>query len=92
MPCLPPITPREIAVKAAKAAGVGPPKMRVTPKIMLRMIGLFLPAAREVLEVAYQYEAPFIVSSDRYQVAIEKQAPDWDTVLAETVAWWRLRS
>lgn len=92
VPCLPPITPREIAAKAAKAAGVGPPKMRVTPKIMLRMIGLFVPAAREVLEVAYQYEAPFIVSSDRYQVAIEKQAPDWDTVLAETVAWWRTRS
>lgn len=33
------------------------------PNLMLRLGGLFIPAARELREILYQFESPFVINS-----------------------------
>ena len=47
-----------------------PPKLRVAPKLLLRLIGLFDPTVRELVEMAYEFEEPFIVDSTKFETKL----------------------
>lgn len=64
-----------------KAGGMG--------KLMLAFGGLFIPAARESVEMLYEFEKPFVVNSSKFERAFgEKATPITDAIKA-TVAWYR---
>ena len=61
------------------------------PKPALKLAGLFNPVVRELPEVAYQTERPFIIDSSAAQATFGLRPTPWHTVLTETVAFYRGR-
>jgi nucleoside-diphosphate-sugar epimerase len=43
------------------------PKYRVVNKTMVRLIGLFVPAMRESVEMLYQYDKDYVFNSDKFE-------------------------
>ena len=80
---------REVLTRAATLAGAPAPRLRRTPKPLLRAVGLFVPAAGETLETAYQFEAPFVMDASRHADAFDDRAASWDGALRATLEFWR---
>ena len=72
----------------ARIAGVPPVRVRVMPRSMLRLAGLFSPVVRELPEVAYQMERPFIIDSSAAEAAFGLRSTPWEQVLTETIAFF----
>lgn len=89
VPSPPPLAPREVAARAAALAGLPAPRMRRTPTLVLRGVGLFVPAAREVVEMAYSFAGSFVMSHRAYDEAFGGAATGWDEVLGSTLGGWR---
>ncbi|UQZ32783.1 NAD-dependent dehydratase [Paenibacillus sp. PK3_47] len=75
---------------AARLAGVEP-KIKPMGKGMLRIGGLFIPAARESIEMFYQFEKDFVVSSKKFTDRFGQRATPLEESLAVTVEWYRAR-
>jgi nucleoside-diphosphate-sugar epimerase len=84
IPCPEPLTGREYATAAALGASV---RVTSVPRLALRAAGLFDAQAREVTEVLWQYDRPFLVDTSAFEAAIGHMAlkPHPEAV-AETVA------
>jgi len=82
------VTRRQFAEAAYRAAGF-PPKAGAMSRAMLRIGGLFIPAARESIEMLYQFDKPFVVSSRKFTERFNMQATPLDEAIRETVAWYR---
>lgn len=82
------VTVRGFVELAAQLAGV---KATIKPmgKGMLRIGGLFIPAARESIEMFYQFEKDFVISSRKYTDRFGSSATPLDASLAATVEWYR---
>lgn len=65
MPCAPTRTPREILALGAAALGVEPRLMAV-PLWLLRPIGVFVPFFREVADVRFTWDRPYIVDGSKF--------------------------
>jgi len=69
-----------------------PPKLRVAPKLLLRLMGLFNPTVRELVEMTYEFEEPFIVDSTKFQTQLGMTATPIQDALAQTVEWYQRRT
>jgi nucleoside-diphosphate-sugar epimerase len=88
LPCAPAVTTRDLVAKCAAALGRPIPIRRVPP-IALAAAGLFVPIVREVREMAYQWEEPFIVDDARFRARFGDPATPLDEAARETVAYAR---
>jgi nucleoside-diphosphate-sugar epimerase len=70
----------------ARALG-RPIKTRVVNPLMLSMIGLFVPIVREMKEMAYEFDEPYIVDDSRFRATFPVQTTPVDEAVAATVAW-----
>ncbi|HMG93023.1 MAG TPA: NAD-dependent epimerase/dehydratase family protein [Chryseolinea sp.] len=61
-----PLTGKEWVELFAREMGVKP-KYRVVNKTMVRLIGLFVPAMRESVEMLYQYDKDYVFDSDKFE-------------------------
>jgi nucleoside-diphosphate-sugar epimerase len=84
----PRVTQREMAKMIAAEMGVEP-KMSVMGRAMMWMGGLFIPAAKETVEMMYEFEQSFIVDSSRFESTFGMQATPMKDAIRETVAWYR---
>lgn len=66
-----------------------PIQVRSAGKMMMRLIGLFNPDVREVVEMMYEFEEPFILDHSRYEAAFGNGATPHAEAIKETVAWYR---
>jgi nucleoside-diphosphate-sugar epimerase len=66
-----------------------PPKMSGMGKLMMSMGGLFIPAARETVEMMYEFEKPFVVDSSKFERAFGVKATPLEESIKATVAWYR---
>ncbi|MBP1963938.1 NAD-dependent epimerase/dehydratase family protein [Paenibacillus aceris] len=84
------VSTRQFAELAYEAAGHSP-RIGTMGRGMLRLGGLFIPAAREVIEMLYQFEKPFDVDCSKFIRRFgEKAGPTpLRTALKETIAWHR---
>jgi len=57
------------------------------PTWALRMMGLFDPSIRELVEMIYQWEQPFVVDDTRIRTELGVVATPWDDAIAATAAW-----
>jgi nucleoside-diphosphate-sugar epimerase len=89
VPSNPPRTQREAVDDLARAAGASPVKVAEVPSVLLRAMGLFNPVIRELPEVAYQLQQPFVMDSSAAQDTFGSQPTPWHEVLAATVAHYR---
>lgn len=60
-----PLTGREFITTAAEAMGQ-PAKWRILSRPMVKMVGWFNPTVREVYEMLYQNEGPYLFDSSKY--------------------------
>ncbi|MBS3909874.1 MAG: NAD-dependent dehydratase, partial [Actinobacteria bacterium] len=88
VPNPPTLTQRELVTLFFKEAGLKP-RFTVMGKLMMIMGGLFIPIAREMVEMAYEFEKPFIVESDKFVKTFGNMATPHDTAVKETIAWYR---
>lgn len=84
----PRITQREMVQMIAEAAGVEP-KLSAMGKFMMMLGGLFIPAAKESVEMMYEFDQPFVVDSSRFEQAFGMKATPMKEAVKETVAWYK---
>ena len=89
VPTAPAVSQRRFVEMAAEAAGVPVPKLRRLSRPMLLLAGLFVPPAREMIEMAYEFEEPFLLDSSRIERTFGMRPTPLEEAIAETVAWWR---
>ncbi len=90
-PHAPARTGREMVQVAAEAAGVEP-KARGMGTLMMRIGGLFVPEARETVEMMHQFVRPFEVDASRIERELGLTPTPLEEGLARTVAWYRERA
>jgi len=88
-PTGPAVTQRRLAAAFAEAGGVPAPKMGAVPGWALRAIGLFSGGTRELAEMLYQFERPFVMDSHVSEAALGLHPTPLPEAAAATVAWWR---
>jgi nucleoside-diphosphate-sugar epimerase len=66
-------------------------KVQTAPKLLLRAMGLFNPTVREVIEMLYEFEQPFVVDSTKAEQRLGLAPTPLDEALAATVAWFSAR-
>jgi nucleoside-diphosphate-sugar epimerase len=63
----------------------------VISPLMMRLAGLFVPAAKESVEMLYEFTQPFVVDSGRIQREFSLDPTPSDEGLRRTAVWWRGR-
>jgi len=86
LPCAPAVTTRALVAQFGTALG-RPIKLKRIPPLMLSALGLFVPLMRELKEMAYQWEEPFMVDDRRFRARFGDLATPLDAGARETVAW-----
>jgi nucleoside-diphosphate-sugar epimerase len=66
-----------------------PAKLASTGRFMMALGGMFIPAARESLEMMYEFEKPFVVDSSQFERTFGMRATPIQQAVAETVKWYR---
>jgi len=84
----PMITQSELVRMFAEEAGVEP-KINSMGKLMMRIGGLFIPEAKETVEMMYEFDQPFVVDSSKFEKTFGMKATPMREAMRETVAWYR---
>jgi nucleoside-diphosphate-sugar epimerase len=83
------MTVRAFLERACAIAGT-PARIRVDGPLTLRIAGLFVPMAREVGVVLYQWTQPFVSDWSAFEAAFGPfERTPLDEALEATIAWWR---
>ena len=85
-------TQREAYARMAAIAGIPAPKVSTVPALVLKAMGLFVPAIRELGEVAYQVESDFVMDSTAAQRELGLVPTPADDVLRINVEWFQSRA
>ncbi|MCC3769679.1 NAD-dependent epimerase/dehydratase family protein [Streptomyces sp. UNOC14_S4] len=91
VPTAPALSVREMVGRLAAQAGTGPVAVRRLPPVALGVASLFSPMIRELKEIRYQFDRPFVVDSSAYEAEFAVRATPVDEQVEATVAWWRQR-
>jgi len=85
---MPAITQGEFIRRFCEEAGVEP-KISTMGKFMMSIGGLFIPEARESVEMMYEFEKPFVVDSSKFEKTFGMKATPLPVALRETAAWYK---
>ncbi len=85
----PPRSQRAAIDELADAAGVPRVKVGAVPRFALRVAGLFNPTMRELPEVLYQFERPFVIDDTETRTLLGLEPTPWPEVLRANVAAFR---
>ena len=89
VPSNPPRTQREAIGDLCRIAGVAPVPVKEYPGLLIRGMGLFNPVMRELPEVAYQLEEPFVLDSTAARQTFGLEPTPWDDALASVIKSFR---
>jgi nucleoside-diphosphate-sugar epimerase len=84
----PQITQRQFAELVFAETG-HPVKVSGMGKLMMALGGLFIPEARESVEMMYEFEKPFVVDSSKFERTFGVTATPMTEAIKATVAWCR---
>jgi nucleoside-diphosphate-sugar epimerase len=87
VPSAPAVGMRAFAEAAATAAG-GPLRTRTVGRMSLRLAGMFIPEAREMIEMAYAFEEPYVVDDSAIRDAFGVTHTPLEVSIPATVAWF----
>jgi nucleoside-diphosphate-sugar epimerase len=83
-----PVIQRELITMIYRELGLAP-KMSSVGRVMMTLAGLFIPEARETVEMMYEFERPFVVDSSRAEAAFGQRPTPLVEGIRDTVAWYR---
>jgi nucleoside-diphosphate-sugar epimerase len=90
VPNPPTLTQRQLLELAYEEIGL-PFKMRTMGRMMMTLGGLFIPEARETVEMMYEFVKPFQVDASKFIRAFGDLATPHEIGLKATVTWFRDR-
>ncbi len=82
------LTTRQFVELVYREAGTTP-KLRVASRFLIAAMGLFNPTVRELNEMFYEFDAPFVVDHSRYERAFGSQTTPHEEAIRKTLAWYR---
>ncbi len=85
------LTTRELLTMAFDVAGEKA-RMRGTPSWLISGLGIFSSELREVKEMLYEFEEPFIVDHSKYEQAFGSEVTPHREALQKTLDWFRQRA
>ena len=88
VPNAPTVTNGQFLARAAAIVGVEAKSVKRTA-FQLRLAGLFIPPAREIIEMLYEFEHDFVVDHSAYAATFGDHATPLDESLAVTIGWFR---
>ena len=90
VPSAPTITTRQLVSIVEEKIG-RPIKVRTSGRRMVSFLGFFSPMLKEVEEMMYEWEQPYIVEHGKYRERFGDVSTPHDIAIEETVAWYRSR-
>jgi len=90
VPSGPAITQRALLDLLAENLG-HPVKAQAAGKGMLSFIGLFNPGARELVEMLYEFTAPFVIDGSDMERTFSLTATPMERRIVETLEWLKSR-
>ncbi len=85
------VTTRQVLELIAGEVG-HPVGVRSVPKLLVRALGLFNPMLRELAEMAYEFEEPFVLDTSKYESTFGASGTPLATAIAATVSWYRAQT
>ncbi|MGD3108308.1 NAD-dependent epimerase/dehydratase family protein [Streptomyces sp. YGL11-2] len=91
VPTEPALSTREMVGLLAAQAETGPVAVRRLSPVVLGIAAVFSPLLRELREIRYQFDRPFVADSRAYEAAFAVRATPVEEQVKATVEWWRGR-
>jgi len=88
LPCRPAETFRALVQRLERPLGT-PIRLAVVPGWVQRAMSVFMPVLREIREMQYQWEEPFVIDDFRFRERFGAVPEDADRAAAATAAWAR---
>lgn len=88
VPTLPAMTSRELATRIGDALG-RPVAIKRMPRLLVRALGVVMPLMRELPEMAYQWEMPFVLDDSKFRARFGTAPTPLADQIATTIAWAR---
>lgn len=85
VPSCAPRTQAQVIADLSDALGVPMPRIRTAGSLMLRVVGLFNPDARELVEMLYEFNRPFVMDSILSEQTFGVDPTPWEMIIEETV-------
>ncbi len=80
---------RDVIERAAQLAGVTRPKIAASGRLGLAIAGLFIPGARETIELLPHFQQPYLVDDRRWRAHFQVIETPFDDALQRTVWGYR---
>jgi len=88
-PTNPPLSQRQVVDALSDAANVERVKVRSVSPLTLKVLGILVPDLRELPEIRYQFDDPFVVDSTDAQTTFGLERTPMESALHETITWYR---
>ena len=88
-PTAPALSQRALVQAYADAAGVAAPRVSSIPTWTLKAIGTVHSGTRELAEMVYQFDEPFVMDSSASEARLGLAPTPLETGVKATVDWWR---
>jgi nucleoside-diphosphate-sugar epimerase len=82
---------RDVVALVYQAVGTEP-RLKVTPAWQMRALGLVNRTVREINEMRYEFDEPFIVDASRAETELGLRATPLADAVEQTVRWYRGRA
>jgi len=82
------VTTRDVLALIAGEVG-HPVTARTMPKLLVRALGLVNPMMRELAEMAYEFEEPFVLDTSKYESTFAGAGTPLAAAITATVDWYR---
>ncbi len=79
---------REVVARFGDELGT-PLGCGVVPGLVLHVLGLFTPAVKELLEMRYQWQLPYVLDDAKFRAAFGAGATSLETGVRATVSWMK---
>ena len=66
--------------------------VRNVPRFAMRALALVSPMMRELAEMSYEFEQPFVLDTSKYESTFATVTTPLATAVADTIAWYRARA
>jgi len=90
-PTNPPLSQRQVIDALSVEASGELAKVRAISPLMVKVLGLVVPDLRELAEIGYQLDAPFVVDSSAAETTFGLSPTPMDEALGYTIRWYRDR-
>lgn len=87
----PPPVPTDLIQLVAGEMGVPYKGVQVASKTLVRLLGLFMPIMREMVEMMYQNERPYWFDSTKFEQHFQYKPISYEQGIRDTIAFYQLK-